>query len=64
MNINRAGFDYQGNYVERTWAETTIGYEFEDENGSVNDPTFRSWWPRPAFERSCLRATGADPRAA
>jgi len=38
VNINRAGFDYQGDYVERTWAETTIGYEFEDENGSVNDP--------------------------
>ena len=38
VNINRAGFDYQGDYVERTWAETTVGYEFEDENGSVNDP--------------------------
>jgi len=38
VNINRAGFDYQGNYVERAWAETTIGYEFEDENGSVTDP--------------------------
>src|ERR1700733_9820445 len=38
VNINRAGIDYQGDYVERTWAETTIGYEFEDENGSVNDP--------------------------
>jgi outer membrane cobalamin receptor len=38
VNVNRAGFDYQGNYVERTWAETTVGYEFEDENGSVNDP--------------------------
>ena len=38
VNINRAGFDYQGDYVERSWAHTTIGYEFEDENGSVNDP--------------------------
>jgi len=38
VNINRAGFDYQGDYVERTWAHSTIGYEFEDENGSVNDP--------------------------
>ncbi|HXR16298.1 MAG TPA: TonB-dependent receptor [Terriglobales bacterium] len=38
VNINRAGFDYQGDYVERSWACTTIGYEFEDENGSVNDP--------------------------
>ena len=38
VNINRAGFDYQGDYAERTWAQTTIGYQFEDENGSVNDP--------------------------
>jgi vitamin B12 transporter len=38
VNINRAGFDYQGDYLERTWAETTVGYQFEDENGSVNDP--------------------------
>jgi vitamin B12 transporter len=36
--FNRAGFDYQGDYVERTWAHTTFGYEFEDENGSVNYP--------------------------
>jgi vitamin B12 transporter len=38
VNINRAGFDYQGDYAERSWAHTTVGYEFEDENGSVNDP--------------------------
>ena len=36
-HFNRAGFDYQGDYVERSWAQTTIGYEFEDENGTVND---------------------------
>jgi vitamin B12 transporter len=36
--FNRAGFDYQGDYVERSWAHTTFGYEFEDENGSVSDP--------------------------
>jgi vitamin B12 transporter len=35
--FNRAGFDYQGDYVERSWAHTTFGYEFEDENGSVRD---------------------------
>src|SRR5580704_6524073 len=35
--FNRAGFDYQGDYVERSWAHTTFGYEFEDENGTVND---------------------------
>jgi vitamin B12 transporter len=38
VNFNRAGFDYQGDYAERSWAHTTIGYEFEDENGFVNDP--------------------------
>lgn len=35
--INRAAFDYQGVYSERSWAQTTIGYEFEDENGTVGD---------------------------
>jgi vitamin B12 transporter len=35
--FNRAGFDYQGDYAERSWAHTTFGYEFEDENGSVKD---------------------------
>ena len=29
VNFNRAGFDYQGDYVERSWAHTTIGYEFK-----------------------------------
>jgi outer membrane cobalamin receptor len=32
-HINRAGFQYQGDYTPRSWAQTTIGYEFEDENG-------------------------------
>src|SRR5258706_3548940 len=32
-DINRAGFIYQGDYTPRSWAQTTIGYEFEDENG-------------------------------
>jgi outer membrane receptor protein involved in Fe transport len=36
-HINRAGFEYQGDYTERTWAHTTIGYQFEDENGFVGD---------------------------
>jgi outer membrane cobalamin receptor len=36
-DINRAGFEYQGDYVERSWARTTVGYEFEDENGFVGD---------------------------
>ena len=32
-HINRAGFIYQGDYTPRSWMQTTIGYEFEDENG-------------------------------
>ena len=36
--INRAGFGYQGDYTERNWAASTIGYEFEDENGTVGSP--------------------------
>jgi len=32
-HINRAGFLYQGDYEPRSWAQTTVGYEFEDENG-------------------------------
>jgi len=39
-HFNRAGFDYQGDYIERAWAHTTFGYEFEDENAFVGDPTF------------------------
>jgi len=33
-HINRAGVNYQGDYIPRSWAQTTVGYEFEDENGS------------------------------
>jgi outer membrane cobalamin receptor len=32
-HLNRAGFLYQGDYTPRSWAQTTVGYEFEDENG-------------------------------
>jgi outer membrane cobalamin receptor len=38
-HFNRAGFDYQADYSERPWAHTTLGYEFEDENAFVGDPT-------------------------
>ena len=34
-HINRAGFAYQGDYALRSWAQTTVGYEFEDENGRL-----------------------------
>jgi vitamin B12 transporter len=37
---NRAGFEYQGDYSERTWAHTTFGYRLENENGFVNDADF------------------------
>jgi vitamin B12 transporter len=39
-DINRAGFEYQGDYLERSWARATVGYEFEDENGFVGDLNF------------------------
>jgi vitamin B12 transporter len=39
-HINRAGFEYQGDYLERSWAHTTIGYRFEDENGYLGDTNF------------------------
>jgi len=38
-DINRAGFQYQGEYWARPWARSTFGYEFEDENGFIGDPT-------------------------
>ena len=39
-DINRAGFEYQGNYTERSWAQTTFGYRMEDENGFIGDLNF------------------------
>jgi vitamin B12 transporter len=32
---NRAGFRYQGVWTPRPWAQTTVGYTFEDENGHI-----------------------------
>ena len=32
---NRAGFSYQGIWSPREWAQTTVGYTFEDENGHI-----------------------------
>ena len=34
---NRAGFDYQGIYEEQSWAKSTFGYEFENENGTTGN---------------------------
>jgi len=36
-HINRSGFEYQGDYSERSWAHTTFGYRLENENGFVGD---------------------------
>jgi vitamin B12 transporter len=38
--INRLGFEYQGDYSERSWAHTTFGYRIENENGFVGDVNF------------------------
>ncbi len=38
--INRAGFEYQGDYAERSWAHTTFGYRIENENGFVGNLMF------------------------
>jgi vitamin B12 transporter len=39
---NRAGFNYQVTYAERSWALSTAGYEFEDENGATGNLPFPS----------------------
>ncbi len=36
-HINRVGFEYQGDYSERTWTHSTFGYRIENENGTVGD---------------------------
>ncbi len=35
-DINRSGFQYQGEYTPRAWAKSVFGYEFEDENAFYN----------------------------
>jgi vitamin B12 transporter len=41
-HINRAGFEYQGDYSERSWTHTTFGYRIENENGFVGNLAFGS----------------------
>ncbi len=43
---NRAGFSYQGIWAPRSWALTTIGDTFEDENGNI---TTNSPGPYPSY---------------
>lgn len=42
LHANRAGLEYQGGYVERSWAQTTFGYQFDDENAFINSSSFGS----------------------
>ncbi len=39
-HINRGGFEYQGDYSERSWTQTTFGYRIENENGFIGDVGF------------------------
>ncbi len=48
-HINRAGFLYQGDYTPVSWAQTTVGYEFEDENGSFFTKSITLDSQNPAF---------------
>ena len=41
-HINRIGFEYQGDYTERTWAHTTFGYRVENENGVFSNAAYQS----------------------
>lgn len=34
--VNRATFDYQGEYAPRNWARTILGYQYENENGNFD----------------------------
>lgn len=37
---NRAGFNWQSDYAPRSWARTSVGYNFEDEHGEDNSEYF------------------------
>src|SRR5277367_6545812 len=39
-HINRAGFEYQGDYSEASWTHSTFGYRIENENGFIGDVLF------------------------
>jgi len=41
-HINRAGFEYQGDYSEKSWAHTTFGFRAENENGFVGNLAYGS----------------------
>jgi outer membrane cobalamin receptor len=49
-HINRVGFEYQGDYAERTWAHTTFGYRVENENGMISNLAYDSFTPGQRLE--------------
>jgi len=49
-HINRIGFEYQGDYAERTWAHTTFGYRVENENGMISNFEYASFMPGQRLE--------------
>ena len=49
-HINRIGFEYQGDYSERTWAHTTFGYRVENENGMISNLAYDSFTPGQRLE--------------
>ncbi len=53
---NRAGFGYQGTWTPLPWAQTTVGYNFEDENGHI---TSQYSPPAPITLRSATPAVCA-----
>ena len=66
-NYNRAGFEYQGTWTPRPWAQTTVGYTFEDENGFIHSElrprhadSFLSATPRVALQQLPVRAGTSD----
>ena len=34
--MNRAAFEYRGEFTPAAWGRAVYGYRFEDENGFVN----------------------------
>ena len=36
FDLNRAAFEYRGEFTAKRWLRTVFGYRFEDENGFVN----------------------------
>ena len=59
-HINRVGFEYQGDYSERSWAHTTFGYRVENENGFVGISTTAPQTHGQRLQSGRLRAAGVQ----